>query len=270
MSQFCTMTTRERKIQAAAICREIQGPEGAEMDLGKKLSVPQDIMLEELSLTSNRGSVLFKKRQIRSDKFTFESIQNQANAVTLTHNVEMLQTENGNAGSGENDLGVVDQHPQPPPNTPLTQDTRTCESNPDCIAPGYGGPLKDVPPEKFNSAGPKCYRSPWEQAIINDPTLAETLTSHMPEPLAQPELPGYKCFNRVAIPFGGFSSSSAPPVAVKRLPLDLPAPPELHEDTVAKRPTFNRAPQGWVSSSAPLCLPTVSIDPMFIPESDDL
>lgn len=51
------------------------------MDLGKKLSTPQDIMLEELSLLSNRGSRLFKMRQRRSDKYTFESIQNEANAL---------------------------------------------------------------------------------------------------------------------------------------------------------------------------------------------
>lgn len=51
------------------------------MDLGKKLSVPKDIMLEELSLLSNRGSRLFKMRQRRSEKYTFESIQNDANML---------------------------------------------------------------------------------------------------------------------------------------------------------------------------------------------
>lgn len=50
------------------------------MDLGKKLSIPKDIMLEELSLQSNRGSRLFKMRQRRSEKYTFESVRNQANA----------------------------------------------------------------------------------------------------------------------------------------------------------------------------------------------
>lgn len=63
--------------------------------------------------------------------------------------------------------------------------------------PGYGGPLKDVPPEKFNStAVPKSYHSPWEQAIINDPALADTLLTSMPEPERRPDLPGYKSFNR--------------------------------------------------------------------------
>ena len=33
MSQFSTMTTNERKLQAAAICREIQGPEGTPLTL---------------------------------------------------------------------------------------------------------------------------------------------------------------------------------------------------------------------------------------------
>lgn len=51
----------------------------AEVDLGKKVSVPKDIMLEELSLPSNRGSRLFKMRQKRSEKYTFESIHNENN-----------------------------------------------------------------------------------------------------------------------------------------------------------------------------------------------
>lgn len=61
--------------------------------------------------------------------------------------------------------------------------------------PGYGGPEKDVPHEKFNSV-PKSYHSPWEQAIISDPALADTLTSRMPNPDLQPDRPVYKCFNR--------------------------------------------------------------------------
>lgn len=51
----------------------------AEMDHGQKVSVPKDMMLEELSLTSNRGSRLFKIRQKRSEKYTFESVRNENN-----------------------------------------------------------------------------------------------------------------------------------------------------------------------------------------------
>ena len=50
------------------------------MDLGKKVSVPRDIMLEELSHLSNRGARLFKMRQRRSDKYTFENVQYQSKA----------------------------------------------------------------------------------------------------------------------------------------------------------------------------------------------
>ena len=64
------------------------------------------------------------------------------------------------------------------------------------LHPGYGGPLKDVPAEKFNiTSVPKSYHSPWEQALTSDPALAETLLAALPEPVAQP-LPGYKSFNR--------------------------------------------------------------------------
>lgn len=45
------------------------------MDLGKKVSVPRDIMVEELSHLGNRGARLFKMRQRRSDKYTFENFQ---------------------------------------------------------------------------------------------------------------------------------------------------------------------------------------------------
>lgn len=78
------------------------------------------------------------------------------------------------------------------------QKSPTCLHCQCCIIyPGYGGPLKDIPPEKFNStAVPKSYHSPWEQAIINDPALADTLITRMPELAPRHDLPGYKSFNR--------------------------------------------------------------------------
>uniref|UniRef100_A0A667YFH3 Myozenin 2a n=1 Tax=Myripristis murdjan TaxID=586833 RepID=A0A667YFH3_9TELE len=223
-----------------------------EMDLGKKVSVPKDIMLEELSFASNRGSRLFKMRQRRSEKYTFESIQNEANKQKNQ--------------SGENNPNVD----QPPQTSHDTADTRT-EPTPDSIAPGYGGPLKDIPPEKFNSTAiPKSYHSPWEQAIINDPNLADTLISHMPEPEPLPELPGYKSFNRVATPFGGFGKTPSPAPIKSPQVEPLPDYPELRGETAALRPSFNRTALGWVSVGTPVLLPTISLEPMFIPESDDL
>ncbi|XP_043953151.1 myozenin-2a [Gambusia affinis] len=264
MSQFSTMTTRERKMQAAAICREVQGQEDAHMDLGKKVSVPKDIMLEELSLASNRGSRLFKMRQRRSEKYTFESIQNETNSQLNSQ--EVFQTEFNLATGGGNDLGVE----QPCQVTSNASDT-TMVPNPESIAPGYGGPLKDIPPEKFNcTAVPKSYHSPWEQAIISDPALADTLISHMPELEPQTNLPGYKSFNRVATPFGGFSKAPRPDhIAVLQVET-FPEVPALQGDCAPNRPSFNRAALGWVSTSGSVTLPNVSLKPTLIPESEDL
>ncbi|XP_023685294.1 myozenin-2b [Paramormyrops kingsleyae] len=261
MSRVTMMTTREKKMQAAAICQEVRAYDGNAMDLGKKLSTPKDIMLEELSLLSNKGSRLFKMRQRRSDKYTFESIQNEANA----------QLDNGVQGqSRENEEGKGDGS-GPGAKTPANAPDPRSPPHPNNIAPGYGGPLKDVPPEKFNTtAVPKSYQSPWEQAIIHDPALAETLHAQMPVPEPQPEMPDYKSFNRVATPFGGFDK--APRGITFKLPdmdLSLPKYPEL-QDPRSKRPTFNRTAQGWISDGVPLIIPTVPLEPVAIPESDDL
>ncbi|XP_071753142.2 myozenin-2b isoform X1 [Centroberyx gerrardi] len=245
MSQFCTMPTGERKMHAAAICREVHGTNGDVMDLGKKLSTPKDIMLEELSLLSNRGSRLFKMRQRRSDKYTFESIQNEANTQLnndlLTENPDNVEKVDGG-------------------NTPAHGNA----ADPESIAP-------DAAAEKFNTtAMPKSYHSPWEQAILSDPALAETLKLRMPAPEPQSDLPDYKCFNRVATPFGGFDK--APRGITFKLPevdLNPPKYPELQEPGM-KRPTFNRTAQGWISDGSPVILPTVPLEPVIVPESDDL
>ncbi|KAL6490588.1 hypothetical protein MHYP_G00009330 [Metynnis hypsauchen] len=266
MSQPFFLTTRERKMQAAAICREVHGADESEVDVGRKVNAPKEIMLEELSLASNRGSRLFKMRQKRSEKYTFENIQNEANAQ-INNSVIPAVPSNEATDIKTSVNGVADQA------DPCT--------NPDIIAPGYEGPLKDVPAEKFNcTAIPKSYHSPWEQAISSDPSLADTLRVQMPEPEPRPEIPEYKSFNRVATPFGGFGK--APKVPVKPLEVDVvsgvpslppPAPPADH---VPARPSFNRTALGWVAESAPLVLPTVSLKPMssvppvFIPESDEL
>ncbi|XP_070777674.1 myozenin-2b [Enoplosus armatus] len=243
MSQFCTMPAGERKKRTAAICREVHGTNGDTMDLGKKLSTPKDIMLEELSLLSNRGSRLFKMRQRRSEKYTFESIQNEANALLnsdiLTENTHMVEIK-------------VD--------APADGNTANPENT-----------VSDTTAVKLNAtAMPKSYHSPWEQAILSDPDLAETLKLTMPAPDPRPELPGYKSFNRVATPFGGFDK--APRGITFKLPevdLNPPSYPEL-QDPGMKRPTFNRTAQGWISEGTHLILPTVILEPIKVPESDDL
>lgn len=46
------------------------------LNLGKKISVPKDVMMEELNLSSNRGSRMFQERQRRAEKFTLENVAN--------------------------------------------------------------------------------------------------------------------------------------------------------------------------------------------------
>ncbi|XP_023650063.1 myozenin-2-like [Paramormyrops kingsleyae] len=254
MSQYTMMSSQQRKAQAAAICREVRGPCEDVMDLGRKVSAPKEIMLEELSLSSNRGSRLFKMRQRRSDRYTFESVQNEAASVTQAGVVTTSKCSETSEA-------------------PLTApDAETSAAQSANIAPGYGAPLKDVPPERFNStAVPKSYQSPWDQAVLKDPSLADTLSSSYLTPEPQTEVPMYKSFNRVATPFGGFDRAPTVP-AFKAPELDLllensPHPcPELL-NTAAKRPTFNRSALGWVANTSP---PTVILQPMTIPESDDL
>lgn len=47
--------------------------EVTKLNLGKKISIPRDVMLEELSLLTNKGSKMFKLRQLRVEKFIYEN-----------------------------------------------------------------------------------------------------------------------------------------------------------------------------------------------------
>lgn len=75
---------------------------------------------------------------------------------------------------------------------------------------------------------------------------------------------------RVATPYGGFEK--APRGITFKLPeVDL-NPPQYQElsDPQAKRPTFNRTAQGWISEGTHLILPTITLESFSVPESDDL
>lgn len=43
------------------------------LNLGKKISVPKEVMMEELNLPSNRGSRMFQERQRRVERYTLEN-----------------------------------------------------------------------------------------------------------------------------------------------------------------------------------------------------
>ncbi|XP_026548950.1 myozenin-3-like, partial [Notechis scutatus] len=122
--------------------------------------------------------------------------------------------------------------------------------NPSAIAPGYSGPLKEVPPEKFNrTAIPKGYQSPWGRFFCNADQV--DVENHLPEPTKVNNL-DLRNFNRTPTPFGG-------PLLIDAFPgFDVVVPlADAMNDVMllSERPSFNRAPQGWIQ---------------VMPESEDL
>lgn len=80
----------------------------------------------------------------------------------------------------------------------------------------------------------------------------------------------YSGTSRVATPFGGFGKAPATPFKTIQLE-PLPDYPELQAEKAAvNRPSFNRSALGWVSTGDPVPLPSASLEPVLIPESDDL
>ncbi|XDV39011.1 hypothetical protein PO909_008312 [Leuciscus waleckii] len=219
--------------------------DGACLNLGKKISVPQDLMMEELNLLSNRGSIMFHERLKRVERFTLENIANRQ----INHLEESLQGQNDKQGEKGGEYFTSEIYiTQPGKNNLVTtlKSTVAKKGNPSLLAPGYGGHLKEVPPEKFNvTVIPKSYRSPWEEKLINRETLLATISTSLPEPPYKLTPANYKCFNRAPTPFGG----SAGRVRTLPLPgfemLQAHTEPHLTWDRMCHRPNFNRTPRGW-------------------------
>ncbi|XP_026872893.2 myozenin-2 [Electrophorus electricus] len=238
--------TRQRQQQARALCREARG-EG--LNLGKKVSVPKDVMMEELNLTSNRGSRMFQERQRRVDRFT---VENTADTSTVSY--DNLDHNQGHSAApvqgGKENLSCL----VPGKRSPVTtlKKNVAMKGSPGVLAAGYTGPLKEIPREKFNiTVIPRSYCSPWREALGECEEIPASLNTQ-PEKL-QPV--NYRCFNRSPMPFGGRTHS-------KRVttPHQLPKPwsPKAtwptHRRGRPQRPNFNRAPRGW-GSDTPLSQP---------------
>ncbi|XP_063042849.1 myozenin-2-like [Engraulis encrasicolus] len=216
-------------------------------------------MLEELSLSSNRGSRLFKLRQQRAEKYTFDAIQQEKqNGLSVPLPPVPASGNHGDETSAEHD------------NTEAGDAADAVES--------------EAPPERV--AMP-IIPSPWQQALGLDPAHSHTLLSEL-QP--QPQLPSYKSFNRVALPFSGFGGvaprlqyDEAPPTdAIITDDIDAA---DQSESLLSLRPSFNRTALGWVSHGNHGTLPTVALeilDPemprplpdacemMYPPESEEL
>ncbi|CAK6956829.1 myozenin-1b isoform X1 [Scomber scombrus] len=214
-------------------------PEASEFDLGTKIKTPKDVMLEELSLLTNKGSKMFRMRQQRVEKFivTNQNMQNLENLLMC---------------------------PPPVPPKPEVQKEEVVEEIVD----------EEAEKEKRRKQYVRNYVSPWERAMRGNEDLTSTMKASMPGPIyMHPDLPHYKSFNRTALPFGGFDKGS------KLLTFDIPeinAAPEEQEPlpplqaSMCSRPSFNRTPIGWVCNEDN---PGIHLDMDAMPfdgETDDL
>ncbi|NXF94681.1 MYOZ3 protein, partial [Eubucco bourcierii] len=219
------------------------------LDLGKKMSVPQDLMIEELSLRDNRGSQLFQQRQRRMQRFIFEHPRGykQVGASSSQHGGKGDPTANEwqvsrweDQSSFHSELHVAASPQGGPPAVPKKTEKVLQMSkilNPDALAPGYSSPLKEIPPEKFNvTAIPKGYHSPW-QGLLGG--MANTVHFEN-QTLMRPYPWDFRSFNRTAAPFDSALVSdlfSMPTVELDNLSA---------LEVISHRPNFNRVAQGWV------------------------
>ncbi|XP_023127469.2 myozenin-2 isoform X2 [Amphiprion ocellaris] len=209
--------TKQRMLQARALSREARGG----LNLGKKISVPKDVMMEELNLPSNRGSRMFQERQRRVEKFTLE------NATDGAHNTSNVHLE-----------------AIPPPQ--IIPEPQGGKENQAFSIPGYSGPLKEIPHEKFNTTViPKSYCSPWRQALGDNEELMNAINAQLPQLPQGLQPANYRCFNRSPRPFGGTVASKRVIPVIGFEAVESQNLPGIALDRMCRRPNFNRAPKGW-------------------------
>uniref|UniRef100_A0A3Q0S0J1 Myozenin 1 n=1 Tax=Amphilophus citrinellus TaxID=61819 RepID=A0A3Q0S0J1_AMPCI len=267
-------------------------PEASEFDLGTKIRTPKDIMLEELSLLKNRGSKMFKMRQQRVEKFIYENNPDVFSSESMDNLQKFVPSLGGQMGGQMINLGghFVSKEagrlaPVPPPKPGSKGAGRAGGAGGAGSAGGAGvgekdgkgeggsewSPLKDGGTKKQTYV--KTYVSPWEKAMKGDEGLLATLKTEMPYPISTKDLPKYKCFNRSAMPYGGFEKANQ--FLKFQLPeaeptKQEPEPAVVYHHDISCRPSFNRTPIGWVGSSEPSSIHMETDAVPFDGETDEL
>nr|XP_057919718.1 myozenin-2 isoform X1 [Doryrhamphus excisus] len=239
---------KHKMLQAKALSQEAKG---GRLNLGKKISVPRDVMIEELNLPSNRGSRMFQERQKRAERFTLENAsfgaQNNISAHPMA--VPPPQISEAPRGGKENQaISIPGKHSL----VMNLQKTVAKKGSPGVLAPGYSGPLREIAPEKFNTTViPRSYCSPWREALGQNDELREAISAQL-APLPQRYQPAkYRCFNRSAVPFGGGAASKRVIPVISFEALEPKTLPGAALDRMCQRPNFNRAPTGWGGHDSP-------------------
>ncbi|KAF0025619.1 hypothetical protein F2P81_022500 [Scophthalmus maximus] len=245
--------------------------EATELDLGTKIKTPKDVMLEELSLSGNKGSKMFRMRQQRVDKF----IVTNENMVNVTERrgawiccvrMWVLMAFSSFFQQNLENLLMCPPPVPPKPEMPKGDNSRLINALLHsfmfsvifsvfkmlfCPSPVVEETVdEEAEKEKRRLEYIRTYVSPWERAMKGNEELRATMKASMPGPIqVHQDLPLFKSFNRTALPFGGFDKATK--LLTFELPeasvaTDEPEPlPSLQAD-IRLRPSFNRTPIGWV------------------------
>nr|DBA30593.1 TPA: hypothetical protein GDO54_006554 [Pyxicephalus adspersus] len=227
-------------------------------------------MMEELTLQRNRGSCMYLERQKRVQRFTFEYpsglIHAGSNAYGLNANQTANQTAvNGHSGSAgvdgkenlRSEIHIVPGENRTPPNIPKKSAKvlqMKMQLNPGAIAPGYSGPLREVPYEKFNNTAIPYY-CPWAESHLVEHVIPAE--DSLPPPPQTPLNVAHRSHNRTPIPFGSLSGvyDGVIPYTYEETQAEIEQSPS-GQQLMLQRPSFNKAPKGWALT--------------YVPESEDL
>uniref|UniRef100_A0A8C3CJE6 Myozenin 1 n=1 Tax=Cairina moschata TaxID=8855 RepID=A0A8C3CJE6_CAIMO len=260
------------------ICFVDMPQEVSKLNLGKKISIPRDVMLEELSLLTNKGSKMFKLRQLRVEKFIYE---NNPDAFTdnsvVGWKLKLLHTPRGNRNrkcpssslsermcmgeGGSTGKGFI------PPGGHYGEDADgyahgRMVGGVTAGQHGSGKQQYSAVPGRPGSKGDgksggkkvtifKTYISPWERAMGISPEDKSQLTIDLLSYSPKADFPHYKSFNRTAMPYGGYEKA-AKRMTFKVPQFDIcPLLPEsimLYNQNFRNRPSFNRTPIPWMPS----------------------
>uniref|UniRef100_A0A8U7ML63 Myozenin 1 n=1 Tax=Corvus moneduloides TaxID=1196302 RepID=A0A8U7ML63_CORMO len=212
--------------------------EVSKLNLGKKISTPRDVMLEELSLLTNKGSKMFKLRQLRVEKFIYE---NNPDAFT-DNSVVTLLCFTGGGGGGSREAGASTSVAEYRSTTQLECHLTRLLCLPLFTDGKSGGKKVTI----F-----KTYISPWERAMGISPEDKSQFNTDLLSYSAKADFPHYKSFNRTAMPYGGYEKA-AKRMTFKVPQFDIcPLLPEslmIYNQNFSKRPSFNRTPIPWMPS----------------------
>ncbi|RXM29789.1 Myozenin-1 [Acipenser ruthenus] len=277
-----TPAPNKRKKSTKAISEIMQGVlDEGDLNLGKKISTPKDIMLEELSLLGNKGSKMFKLRQKRVERFIWENNPDIFNDESMDNFQKFVPSLGGTMQSGHSmmDVGRRAQGDSSRRRSLLPNQAwaglgeeleglgeelegleeelegmAPCRPARDMVGEGEGHQSGGKDGSKQSVTMVRTYISPWERAMRGNAELTATMRSSMPGPCSHKDLLKYKSFNRTAMPFGGYEKASK--LMTFQLPEYEAAPeepehPVIYQHDINSRPCFNRTPIGWVGSGEP-------------------